>query len=103
MVYYNTLTDFVFSATTVNERLTKIRQILSALRDQQLAMALNGNKTSMSEYQLDDGQTRIKTVYRDPNEIASAILTLEQAEQRYMNIGLGRVTRLVDENNLKLR
>lgn len=46
----------------------------------------------LEEYQMDDGQMKVRAKYRNPQELNSALKGLEQLRQRYVNRLNGRVT-----------
>lgn len=95
-VYYDSADIYISSATTLREKITRIDAIITALEDTALVAAGKGDVT---EYSLDDGQTKIRTVYRDAASIAVAIANFEQIKQRYVNRLNGRHIRLVDSKN----
>lgn len=96
-VVYLSEFEYVTSVATLADRLTRVRALITALFDAQLKVALTGN---ISEYWLDDGQTKIKTVNRSALEISNAIAALEKMEQTYMRqLNKTGYTRLVDGKN----
>ncbi len=103
MVEYNTCAIFINSATEIQARITNIRLVQSALRAQRLAAALDPSMANIQEYQLDDGQTKIKTIYRSLSEINTAMHVLERELQDCYNQANGRITRSVDSKNLNTR
>lgn len=100
MIFYDSCSIFINSATELKDRITNIRLVQSALRAQRLAAALDPSMTNILEYQLDDGQTKIRTVYRSLSEIQTAMLVLERELQDCYNQLNGRITRSVDGKNL---
>lgn len=100
MVIYDSCSIFINSAADLNARVTNIRLVMSALRAQRLAAALDPQMSNVSEYQLDDGQTKIRTVYRSLGDISKAMLVLERELQDCYNQANGRITRCVDSKNL---
>jgi len=89
--------EYVTSVATLADRLSRVRALITALFDAQLKAALTGN---ISEYWLDDGQTKIKTVNRSPTELAATITELERMEQTYMRqLNKTGYVRLVDGKN----
>lgn len=98
MVIYDSLAIYVDSATTLKGRLVKINQAIDLLTNAELNAALNSD---VEEYSLDDGQVKIRTVYRDPLQILKAIEVLERQKQRILNQLNGRISRHVDSENLK--
>ena len=73
--------QYIINSTDLKERYDRICQIVVALEEQQLAAVGNSD---IDEYTLDDGQTKIKTVYRNPESIAKAILRYEQICNRIL-------------------
>lgn len=96
MVVYDSSAIYIDSATTLNEKITRVKAIISALETAALTAAATGNIT---EYSLDDGQTKISSMYRSPLEIQQSIQAFEVILQRYINAKNGRVIRLVDSSN----
>lgn len=75
--------------------IAKIDQIIAAL----LVVALNSAGTSdMGEYFLNDGQTTIKAVYRNPAEVQATIQKYRQLKNdlAYDSGLVSRITRSVD-------
>lgn len=102
-VIYDTCGIFINSATELKARVANIKLVMSALRAQRLSAALDPSMSGILEYQLDDGQTKIKTVYRSLSEINTSMLVLERELQDCYNQLNGRVTRSVDSQNLHNR
>ena len=55
----------------------------------------------ISEYQLDDGQVKIRTAYRSIKEVEDGILALERMKHLYLNRLNGRITILRDEKSYR--
>jgi len=98
MVTYNSEIDYIQSATTLTERLARVRAIQLQLEATLLKSALNDNIT---EYSLDNGQSKMKTIYRGTEAITRGLTALDVIEQRILNQLNGRVVRLVDEKNFR--
>lgn len=100
-VYYESTTKYITSATTLEERLVKVRAVIMGLLDMATTAATSGN---FSEYSLDDGQTKIRTVYRNMTEVKAAIKAFMDIEEMLLdmlnNDKFGRVIRLVDGKNM---
>lgn len=71
--------------------------IIKGLRKAMIAAAVNGG---ISEYDLDDGQTKIKQVYRNPQEVMRSINAFLGLKHYYLNLINGNVVRLVDGKNM---
>lgn len=95
-VYYDSAQAYIDTATTLRERIDRLSAIITALETSALKAAGTGN---MSEYSLDDGQTKIRTVYRNAEEVANAITAFERIRQMWWARLSGRHTRLVDGKN----
>jgi hypothetical protein len=98
MVYYDTCGLYIQSRTTLEAKIAGIDAIIDALELAALAAASGSN---VSEYQLNDGQTIIKELFRGPQGIATAINNFEAIKQRYVNRLNGRVVRAVDGKNFR--
>ena len=71
-------TLYIQSATTLTERAVKIESIIDGLYDLMVAQIANSD---VDEYNLDDGQVKIKTKYRGTEAIAKAIKAYEKLLQ----------------------
>ncbi len=82
-----TETIYIEGATGLLERLTRIEQIIEALELRQVAVTANSD---VEEYQLNDGQVNIRTIYRSAEQIAKAIEAYERLKQKILNKLNGR-------------
>lgn len=96
MIYFDSAAIYIESATTLQEKIAKIDAIIVALEATALTAA--GNE-DLTEYSLDNGQTKIKCVYRGSESIIKSIKAYEQMKQMYVNRLNGRRIRLVDSKN----
>jgi hypothetical protein len=97
MAAYDTILSYINCATGVKDEIARIDAIIAALMDAQLKGALSGE---VDEYSLDDGQTKIKQVFRDPSSILKAINGLEARKNMLINRDcLGRVVKLRDKDS----
>lgn len=78
------------------DRIEKLNAIIDTLLDAQLEFGADPNKL---EYGFDDGQTKIKMVYRDLAAVAAAIAVYDRTLQMYLNRVNGRMSRLMDSKN----
>lgn len=95
-VVFDSAAAYVESCKTLKDKIAAIDAIIDALETTALKAASTGNITS---YSLDDGQTRINTVYRNAAEVEASISAFEKIKQRYINRLNGHRTRLVDSKN----
>lgn len=96
MVVYDSADIFIETAKSLKDKIIKIDLVLDALMGTALKSAANAN---ISEYWLDDGQTKIKTVYTSTTSVMQSIKSFETIKQMYINQLNGRVVRLVDSKN----
>lgn len=100
MVIYDSAYIYIENCKSLQEKIDAIDLIIESLFS---AATKAAGKDGISEYQLNDGQTIIKTVYRSVNQIFSSISAFERLKQMYINKLNGRVIRLVDEKNFNGR
>jgi len=98
VVTYDSEFDYIASATSDKDKIAKMQAIINVLEETALKAATSQN---IDEYWLDDGQTKIKTVYRGMKEIMAGTTAIDTLMQRYINRLQGRVVRLVDEKNFR--
>lgn len=96
MVIYDTAAIYIDSATSLQDKITRIDAVIDALFTSALKAAATGN---VSEYSLNDGQTQIKTVYRSVAEVKQAITDFEAIKTMYVERLNGRVVRLMDSKS----
>ncbi len=99
MVFFDRCGLYIQSKTTLQAKIAAIDAIIQALEDSALLVAGGGD--AVSEYQLNDGQTIIKQVYRGTAGIAKAINDFEAIKQRYVNRLNGRIIRSIDSKNFR--
>jgi len=98
MAVYNSETIYIQSKTTAAAKVCAIDALIDALF---LQMASVVGTSNIEEYQLNDGQTTIRTKYRSPDQITATINVLEQMRNRYLNRLNGRIARGVDSKNFR--
>ena len=97
MVIYDSADIYVASQTTLKAKIAALDAIIDALIVTCLKAAATGNVT---EYNLDTGQTKIKTMYRSPKEVSEAINAFETVKNYYVNqLNGGRRLKLIDSKN----
>jgi len=99
-VIYESADIFILSATTLEEKIAKVGLVINALLDMSITAAAKGNQ---AEYNVDDGQTKLKMVYRNVTDITAAVMAYQLIQDRLIaqlnNQRTGRVKRLVDVSN----
>lgn len=99
MVFYDSCGRYIESQTSLQARINAIEAVIDVLILQQANTIANSGADNIQEYQLNDGQTIIREVYRGSAGIAKAIAAWEAAKQVYINRLNGRVHRAVDGKN----
>lgn len=100
MVIYNSAAIFIESSASLCDKIEKIDLVIAALETTALNSAANDHIT---EYQLDDGQTKIKTIYKGTDQILKSIDAFEKMKTRYINKLNGHSFRMVDSKSLRSR
>lgn len=96
MVYFDSSSIYLASATTNIAKIAAIDNIITGLLTVAATAAANDN---ISEYSLDDGQTVIREVYQGTAAVMRSIQAFEQLKTYYQNKLNGRVARAVDVKN----
>lgn len=97
-VYFDSADIYVDSAADNRAKIVRIDAIITALETSALKAAA---KNAIQEYTLNDGQTTIRTAYRNTDEILNSIAAFERLKQMYVNRLNGRMMRLVDGKNFR--
>ena len=95
-----TIAEFLDSKTTLEERISAI-DILIDKAILLMADTVGGAGGNIASYELDDGQVRIKTMYRSISEVNSGIDALERMKIRYINRLYGRSVVLRDKSTFR--
>lgn len=98
MAVYELCTQYIGCARNTKEEIVRINAVIRALED---SMIENGYKSNLQEYSLDDGQTKIKSVFRSIESIEQAITGLERRKQRLINRCVGYRYGLQDGKTLR--
>lgn len=97
MIIYNSASQYLGTATTLQERIARLEAIIDALLLKSVD-AVEG--VIYEEYELDDGQTKIKARYRGLSAIQAAIIGYERIKNIYLNRLYGPSVVLVNGKNL---
>jgi hypothetical protein len=84
-----TIAQYVECKTTLIAKIKAIDVLIEAF-ELKILDVIDG--ATYDEYQLDDGQMKVRTKYRNPADVMSGIKSLEVLKQRYVNRLNGRVT-----------
>lgn len=95
---YNDFGIYVDEASDYVTKIERIDAVIVAMEDSLLKAAVNQHIT---EYMLDDGQTKIRTEYRNVEEISESIRGLERVRQIYINRLNKRIVNYRDAKSLR--
>lgn len=100
MIEYTSAAEYLVSLPDLKTKIEGVDAIITAYTTALLNGALSANQ---QEFWLDDGQSKIKNIYRSPNEIMGILNLLEKWKAtlivQYNNQKNGRVYRLSDSKN----
>ncbi len=83
------ISQYLETKTSIKDRIIAI----DGLIDSMILRAADAVDTAnYSEYQMDDGQMKVRTMYRSPEDIMKGVSSLEKIKQMYVNRVNGRVT-----------
>lgn len=102
VVYYSSVSDYLASKITLQAKITAIDQIILNMQNLILEFSLNGN-AGTGDYELDNGQTKVKGTYRSIEDLTRSITALERIKWMWLNQKNGRMTRLSDQANFRRR
>ena len=88
-VNFCTISEYVQSASDLVGRIAKINALIDAM---ELVLIDSTGSANYSEYQMDDGQMKVRASYRNPSDVTAGINELEKLKQRYINRLNGRRT-----------
>jgi hypothetical protein len=97
-VYFNSTKQYLLSANSIADKIIAIDKVIEALFLLMLEPEVI-EKQYISEYSLDDGQTKIRAIYRGVEGINASIVSLNKMRMYYVNQQTGRRFRLVDGKN----
>lgn len=92
------LYNYIVSSSDNRERYARLINIRNQLEDTLLRGATSGE---YDEYNLDDGQTKIKVIFRNNTEIINAIKAMDTLIGRVENRLIGRTFNLKDSKTIK--
>jgi hypothetical protein len=101
MAYYASISRYLKDTNDRETKLVRLDQIIDTLYDTALKIAAGED---ISEYSYDDGQVKIRNVYKDSATIRAAIGEYEKIRDMMQNKlnsqKTGRIHRLIDSKNL---
>lgn len=96
MVIFDSSRLYIESKTSIRAKIVAIDNIIAALFS---AAATAAGNSDISEYWLDDGQTKIKEVYKSPDSVMKAIGVFEAQKNYYIQQLNGHKVRLIDSKS----
>ena len=89
--------DYLDSATNIKDKIAKIDILISGLYTSAEKGAISGH---IQEYHIDDGQSRIRTIYRSLDHVFDAIKNFERLRTLYVSKLGSRIMVLKDRNSI---
>lgn len=90
-----TIRQYIECPTTLLGKIKAIQALIDAM---ELSLLDTIGSANYSEYQMDDGQMKVKTTYRSPKDVTAGLIELEKIKQRYVNRYNGRCVTLRSGN-----
>jgi hypothetical protein len=97
-IYFSSTRQYILSCNSIADKIIAIDKVIEALFLLMLEPEVI-EKQYISEYSLDDGQTKIRAVYRGVDGITKTIASLNKMRIYYVNQQTGRRFRMVDGKN----
>jgi hypothetical protein len=98
MVVYDSTYAYITSCKTIKARIAALDAVIDVHFGTLLKAVTTGN---INEYDLDTGQTKVKTIYRSVKDVTDALAGLEAMKNYYVNQINGRSFRLIDQSNFR--
>lgn len=86
---FYTISQYIECRTTLEAKIVAIDALIAAM---ELSLLDAVGSAAYDEYQMDDGQMKVRTKYRSVKDVQAGLLALEQIKQRYINGLNGRTT-----------
>jgi len=84
-----TISQYIESKSSLLAKIQSIDNLISVM---ELKILDVSESAAYDEYQMDDGQMKVRTKYRSVKDVMAGITGLEQLKQRYVNRYNGRIT-----------
>lgn len=94
-----TISEYISLKPDYSSRIAAIEQLIDKMLLSIAEQSGGGSLSGISEYQLDDGQIKIKTSYHSIAQVEAGINSLERLKNIYVNRMQGRFTILRDVNS----
>ncbi len=100
MVIFEKASDYIESCQSIAAKIAAIDAIISKLFITAAQAAETGN---IDEYWFDDGHIKIRSKYRNVQDVEKSIEAFQRLRVMYVNQTTGRMTRLMDSSNFNGR
>lgn len=84
-----TISQYIESKASICDRILAYDALIEAM---ELKLLDSVGNADLEEYQMDDGQMKVRTRYRTVQNVQDGIKALEQAKQRLVNRYNGRIS-----------
>lgn len=98
MTTYADIKEYLMSSTSDQEKMDKYIALQDALFAQ---MEANITGQEVESYEIDDGQSKIKTVIKDFSKLVATYDSIEVLKERLFNNSIGGVIVLRDAKSIK--
>lgn len=95
-----TVAQYLESKTKLQDRIKAIDALIDSMI-LRIGEVVEGLNVSVEEYQMDDGQMKIRTRYRTVKDVEAGVASLEKMKQMYVNRLHGRVFNLRDTRSFR--
>lgn len=95
---YETIKEYLMGDTDSQTKMDRYNSLQEAL---ELQLVSNAAGQEFDSYELDDGQSKIKTVIKDYSKIIATIDAIEKLKERLFNNTVGNVVVLRDAKAVK--
>ena len=99
MARYDSIYEYLTDKSTVMTELEKLDQCIAALREASYKMCGNAD---VKELQFNDGQTIVKSIFRDFSDMDNAMKFLEKQKHTILYGATGRTKRLITPNRARI-
>lgn len=102
VVYYSSVRNYIESCATLDAKIAACNQIVQNMQMLILEFSTNGN-AGTGDYELDNGQTKVKGTYRSVADLSASISAIEKIKWAWINQRNGRMTVLSDQANFRIK
>lgn len=86
---YYTISVYIETRSCMIGKANAIQEVIDAL-ELRLVDVAAGQAAVVDEYQMDDGQMKVRTSYRSVADVTAGVAALEKLKQKYINRANGR-------------